>query len=262
VKPQPVRHLSAAEAAQALGVSTRALRLYEQKGLVRPARTAAGWRAYGPEALTRLHQVLALKGLGLSLARIAELLQGRLCSLETVLDLQEEALSLRRAETERALRLVRRAKAVLASGASLSVDDLTTLTRETVMTEPFDEQAMKQVFEPLIGKHYDPEVLKALATRVYNQAEVTQAWQAVIAEAEAAHAKGDPTTPEAKAVALRWQALVDQFTGGDADIAARNKAMWEEAFSDPERAARLPFSAELTRFIHRAKLAAQEGAGR
>ena len=255
------RHLSVAEAARALGVSTRALRLYEQKGLVKPARTAAGWRAYGPQALARLHQVLALKGLGLSLARIGELLQGRLSSLETVLDLQEEALTLRRAETERALELVRRAKAVLAEGGSLSVDDLTTLTRETVMTEPFDEQAMKEVFQPLIGKHYDPEVLKALATRVYNQAEVTKAWQAIIADAEAAHAKGDPTTPEAKAVALRWQALVDQFTGADPDIAARNKAMWEDAFSDPERAAKLPFSAALARFVHEAKLAAQEDAG-
>ena len=258
---QPFRQLSAAEAAKALGVTTRALRLYEQKGLVRPLRTSAGWRAYGPEALARLHQILALKGLGLSLSRVGELLGGGLAGLVTVLALQEEALELRRAETERALELVRRAKAVLASGGSLSVDDLTTLTRETVMTEPINEEAMKEVFEPLIGKHDQPEVLKALGTRVYNQAEVTKAWEKLIADAKAAQAKGDPTTPEAQAVAQRWMALVDQFTGGDFKIAERTRDLWQEAFSDPDRAAKLPFGPDLMAFIHQAKLAAKDAPG-
>ena len=259
MKPQPVRHLSAAEAAKALGVSTRALRLYEQKGLVKPVRTAAGWRAYGPDTLARLHQVLALKGLGFSLARIGELLAGRLASLASVLAVQEEALTLRRAETERALALVRKAKAALAAGASLSVDDLTTLTRETVMTEPIDEEAMKQVFEPLIGKHYEPELLEALGKRIYNQAEVTAAWEVVIADAKAAQAKGDPTTPEAKDVARRWMALVNQFSGGDMKIAERTRTLWQEAFADPERAAKRPFGVDLRDFIKQAKMAADAG---
>ena len=38
--------LSPADAARRLGVSAKALRLYEQHGLVAPGRTAAGWRAY------------------------------------------------------------------------------------------------------------------------------------------------------------------------------------------------------------------------
>jgi predicted site-specific integrase-resolvase len=37
--------LTASEAAERLGVSTKALRLYEQRGLVTPSRTAAGYRA-------------------------------------------------------------------------------------------------------------------------------------------------------------------------------------------------------------------------
>ena len=43
--------LSASEAAERLGVSTKALRLYEQRGLVTPRRTAAGYRAYGPDEM-------------------------------------------------------------------------------------------------------------------------------------------------------------------------------------------------------------------
>ena len=43
--------LNPSTAAQRLGVSIKALRLYEQRGLVAPSRTAAGWRVYGPEEI-------------------------------------------------------------------------------------------------------------------------------------------------------------------------------------------------------------------
>lgn len=49
-----ILHLSPSETAKALGLTVRALRVYEAKGLVRPFRSRAGWRAYGPDALERL----------------------------------------------------------------------------------------------------------------------------------------------------------------------------------------------------------------
>ena len=70
------RWFGPAEMAQRLGVSPKALRVYERSGLVRPHRTDAGWRVYGPDQQARLHQVLVLKRLGLTLARIGELLSG------------------------------------------------------------------------------------------------------------------------------------------------------------------------------------------
>ncbi|MDQ0315933.1 MerR family transcriptional regulator [Amorphus orientalis] len=68
------RVLTPSEAAKTLGVSTKALRLYEARGLVTPSRTAAGWRAYGPEALRRAAEIVELRGLGLRLADIARLI--------------------------------------------------------------------------------------------------------------------------------------------------------------------------------------------
>lgn len=253
------RHLSAAEAAKALGVTTRALRLYEQKGLVRPLRTQAGWRAYGPEALARLHQILALKRLGLGLAEIGDLLKSRLADLSAVLDLQESALLLRRKETEQALGLVRRARARLEAGEALSVDDLTTLTRETTMTQGMDKEEMKAIFDPLIQKRYDQATLAELAARPYDQDAVTRAWDALIADAKAAMAKGDPTTAEAIAVARRWNDLVGQFTGGDPKLAAGAKAVWTDAFADPAAAPKLPFGPELMDFVRRAGEAGKPG---
>ena len=43
--------LNPSAAARRLGVSAKALRLYEQRGLVAPSRTPAGWRAYGPDEI-------------------------------------------------------------------------------------------------------------------------------------------------------------------------------------------------------------------
>jgi DNA-binding transcriptional MerR regulator len=68
--------LNPSAAAEQLGVSAKALRLYEQRGLVTPRRTAAGWRAYGPDEITRAAEIIALRALGLSLAQIARVLRG------------------------------------------------------------------------------------------------------------------------------------------------------------------------------------------
>jgi DNA-binding transcriptional MerR regulator len=66
--------LNPSEAAKRLGVSAKPLRLYEQRGRVAPIRTAAGWRACGPEEMARGAEIAALRALGLSLAQVARVL--------------------------------------------------------------------------------------------------------------------------------------------------------------------------------------------
>ena len=68
--------LNPSEAAKQLGVSTKALRLYEQRGLIAPIRSAAGWRAYGPDEMARAVEIVTLRELGLSLAQVARVLGG------------------------------------------------------------------------------------------------------------------------------------------------------------------------------------------
>ncbi len=79
------RYLSPAEAARHLGVSAKALRLYEQRRLIRPMRTEAGWRRYGPADIERAAEVVALRSLGLSIGQIARVLAGDGASLEAAL---------------------------------------------------------------------------------------------------------------------------------------------------------------------------------
>ena len=73
---QSAQFLPPSEAARRLGVSPKALRLYEQRGLISPVRTAAGWRIYGPVEMTRAAEIVALRSLGLSLADVAGVLNG------------------------------------------------------------------------------------------------------------------------------------------------------------------------------------------
>lgn len=135
---RPPRFFSPAETARRLKVSTKALRLYETLGLVKPVRTTTGWRTYGPDQVVRLHQVLALKYLGLPLKRIGAFLGDHLADLDAVLLLQEAAFRSRMADDTRRLELLVAVRQRLAHGETLSVDDLIHLTRETVMTDPIE----------------------------------------------------------------------------------------------------------------------------
>lgn len=248
-----VQYLSPAQTANALGVTVRALRVYEEKGLVRPIRSEAGWRAYGPEALVRLHQVLALKRLGLSLAKITVLMCGRLASLDAVLELQEEVLARRRDESERGLALVRAARARIACGGALSLDDLTTLTRETTMTDQMPEWA--RTMQPIIDHHLsDAEkaaMFKSGEASHLDRADYGRQWGEIIADAKSLVGT-DPGAPEALNVARRWRALVILSTGGDMKITTKMGEAWREALSDPDVAPVLPFSAEVWNFVGQA----------
>jgi DNA-binding transcriptional MerR regulator len=65
-----------AELARRAGVSTTALRFYEEQGLLAPlARTEAGYREYGAAALGRLGFIRRAKALGLSLREIRSLVR-------------------------------------------------------------------------------------------------------------------------------------------------------------------------------------------
>ena len=68
--------LGPSTAAKRLGVSTKALRLYERFGLLTPPRTAAGWRVYGPADMAQAETIVALRSVGLGLAQIARVLRG------------------------------------------------------------------------------------------------------------------------------------------------------------------------------------------
>ena len=62
-------------AAHLVGMHPQTLRIYEQKGLVRPGRTPGGTRLYSERDLERLRQIQQLTDLGLNLAGVEHVLR-------------------------------------------------------------------------------------------------------------------------------------------------------------------------------------------
>ncbi len=255
-----VAYRTAAETARRLGVTVRALRVYERHGLLRPGRTQAGWRVYGPEEVQRLHQVLALKRLGLPLARIADLIGGRTVDLDQLLELQEAELIRRKVRVDRALSLIRKARSKLARGEALPTDDLVELTKETAMAD----FKSNPEFERLARKHVDADRVAQVHPQAWteeDQRRAAEEWAALIAEAERLAATGDPSTPEAFDLARRWKMQVELFTRGDPDLTAQVNSLYSDAAS---KGMQLPFSREVWRFVNEAqkRLAEASASGR
>lgn len=108
--------LNPSAAAQRLGISTKALRLYEERGLITPSRTSAGWRAYGPDDIARAAEIVALRALGFSLFQIAQVLREDSHGLEPALAAHEATLEGRIRQLAGTLERIRNLRAGIARG--------------------------------------------------------------------------------------------------------------------------------------------------
>jgi len=124
------RNLTASEAAQQLGVSGKALRLYEQHGLLAPGRTAAGYRQYGTNDMARAGEIVALRKLGLSVAQVKAVLGGDAQVLAGALELHETMLLRDMAARAQQIARVRELRAELRDGRMPAAGALAQLLRD------------------------------------------------------------------------------------------------------------------------------------
>ena len=149
--------LNPAEAAQRLGVSAKALRLYEERGLLCPIRTEAGWRAYGPREMAGAAKITALRGLGFSLAQVARVLNGDNEGLELALAEHQVALESRVREVADAVARVRNLRGDIAQGRPPAIGELAELVGP--VTEPI---ASLDLPWPWGGERFELRVVHAL----------------------------------------------------------------------------------------------------
>jgi DNA-binding transcriptional MerR regulator len=116
-------YINASEAATRLGVSPKALRLYETHGLVLPVRTAAGWRTYSPDQMSRAREIVALRRLGLSLSQVKSVLSGDTANLERALAAHQASLDHQIRQITDAALEVRALRAELAAGRAPTTAD-------------------------------------------------------------------------------------------------------------------------------------------
>lgn len=130
--------LSPAAAARRLGVSAKALRLYEERGLITPGRTAAGWRTYGPEEMTRAAGIIALRSLGLNLAQIGRVLQGDATGLGPALATHQIALERDLRNVSGAIARVHQLRERIGTGETLKLADLASLQPQAAPVIAFE----------------------------------------------------------------------------------------------------------------------------
>lgn len=124
--------LTASEAAARLGVSVKVLRLYEERGLLAPMRTQAGWRAYGPEVMARAADLVALRALGFSMAQMQRVVASAADGIEAALATHQAHLEARAGQLADAIRSTGAIRGRLARGQRPNIADLTRLAASTV----------------------------------------------------------------------------------------------------------------------------------
>ena len=237
---------SAAIAAQ-FGTSLKALRLYERLGMLVPPRTRAGWRVYGPAEIERLHAILSLKQLGLTLARIAEMLRAGTTDLDTLLLVQEEMLLRARMETDHALTLIRIARARLREEEKPGADDFAAMVRRISATV----LRWTPELDDLAKRFYTPEQMEKIRHREHDPSEAARlsaAWEEIMSEIDALR---EPSTEDALALGRRMVALFRQSAEGDRDFWNNSARFWQEAVSDPALAGQLRMDAARYEFVGR-----------
>lgn len=210
--------LGPGETARRLGVTTKALKVYEREGLVAPHRVESGWRLYGPVQIARLHQIIVLRDLGLSLQSIKKLI-GSQSRLREILRLQLESLEEQRNKIGWAIELIKTAQRQLDEGRDLSLDDLATLTRETVVQQPIDLKEFENRLKARVSEA-DPtgqsnqiiDQLKAYLLSTRSEKEFEDESKAIKAELSRLKDAGDMNSEAAKQVARRWRSLTANLT--------------------------------------------------
>jgi DNA-binding transcriptional MerR regulator len=234
------------------GLSARALRFYEARGLVKPLRTASGRRLYGPGELERLNQIVALKKAGLSLAQIQRLGSRGALDLGALIEAQLESIAARAGELREAEALLLSVKSRIDRGERIDSATFCSLIRngDKVMSEGKWKEALE--------RHYWPEELAHWAENPlpdgFDQQDYSRRWEDLGGRIEAALPL-DPAGAEAQAFVAEWDSLLEPFrAAATPQMMAGAQSFWESGAAF-EGEAKPPFSREVFAFVAEARAA-------
>jgi DNA-binding transcriptional MerR regulator len=232
------------ELARTAGLTVRTLHHYDQIGLLVPERSAGGQRVYGQAEVRRLYQIMSLRKLGMPLEEIAACLRRDGADprqlIREHLGRLDHQIQLQSALREQLARIL----------------DALDQDADASSTSTTDEFVHAIEVMSRMERYYSQEQLAQLEQRrtelgddAIRRAE--QDWAELIAEVEAERAAGtDPASERVQQLRRRWEALIEQFTGGDPGIRASLARMYRS--EGVERASQGMVSAELMAYVQRA----------
>jgi len=196
------------DVARCTGLTSRALRFYEARGLLQPLRTYSGRRLYGRGEIERIQQILALKRAGLSLAQIGKLTARGNMDLAAIVEAQLQVIEERKAELDEARTLLLSIKSRIDRGEPVDAETFCSLIREG------DRIMQPEDWKKVTDRYFSDEEKAHWAEHPpqgdFDQAEYSRKWADLGKRVQAAIPHG-PESAEAQALYEEWQALLAPF---------------------------------------------------
>ena len=235
------------DVAKRTGLTSRALRFYEARGLLKPLRTYSGRRLYGRGELERIQQILALKRAGLSLAQIGRLTASGKLDLGALVDAQLQIIEERRAELDEAKALLLSIKSRIDRGEPVDAATFCSLIREgDRIMQPED---WKKVTDRYFSEEEKAHWAEHPPQPGFDQAEYSRKWKDLGERVQAAIPQG-PDSPQAQALYDEWQELLAPFKAvATPQMIAGATRLYERMDEWHGDAPRAPFTPEAFRFI-------------
>jgi DNA-binding transcriptional MerR regulator len=235
------------EVARRTGLTSRALRFYEARGLVKPLRTYSGQRLYGRGELQRIQQILALKKAGLTLSQIAKLTDRGPLNLGQLVDAQLKLIEERKAELDEARSLLLSMKSRIDPGEPVDAATFCSLIREgDRIMQPED---WKKVTDRYFSEEEKAHWAEHPPEAGFDQEEYSRKWADLGARVEAAIPLG-PDGAQAQALYDEWQELLAPFKAvATPQMMEGAKRLYKRMDEWHGEAPKAPFTPEAYRFI-------------
>jgi DNA-binding transcriptional MerR regulator len=222
--------------AQATGTTVRALRHYDEIGLLRAGeRTASGHRRYTERDVRRLYRIRALRALGLPLTEIAEVLGSSVDDVRTMRDLLATQLRDLRHQAEHIRMITGQIQHLLHRIDDAEMPDpdqfLTTLEMISVFDTYFTSDQRARLAER--RAELGPDAIEAAKTQ----------WTELVEEL-LHHVQADTPVDDhgVQNLVRRWDEVGAAFHQGEHQTAAAARRMWQDNSAEISRA--LPWSHE------------------
>ncbi len=243
---KPLDAIDIREVARRTGLTSRALRFYEARGLLKPLRTYSGRRLYGRGELERIQQILALKRTGLSLAQIGELTASSSLDLASIIEAQLKTIEQRKAELDGARDLLLSVKSRIDRGEPVDAATFCSLIRQGDRFMAAED--WKKVTDRYFTKEEQEHWAQNAPPAEFQQAEYGQKWKDLGDRVKAAIPLG-PDSLQATALYDEWQQLIAPFTTVATPRMIEGAKRLYDHMDEWEQDVATPFSSEVFRFM-------------
>lgn len=154
--------MTSGEIAKKAGVSQKAVRLYDEKGLLKPTEYSEGnYRLYDKEALEILEKIVALKQIGFSLEEIRDnLVAGDAKDIEEALRMQLAVMEEKRYRIDMVIDAINRTLA--RKGESLDWDDVAGIVQSVTVDQNADRNHLLMMQHTVPGEDWYVKVFDSL----------------------------------------------------------------------------------------------------